>query len=136
MKRFFAFLMMVLMVVSVLSFPAHAALPEVMEPNYENTYRTDVQVVFDGEEGTVIASARGKAGTSKIKIYISVYELVDGYQWGDVVGNYKEADSIICIYELPFLARQGTEYKVVVEFFVTRNGVTEYINRENYYTYE
>lgn len=107
------------------SLPLAAALPETMEPMYNNTLKTTTIFSLSGTStATVEASYRGVNGiTTGATITVKVQRLV-GYMWADVLGA-TWSDSVTgyngSVFHSVTLSEAG-EYRAIVTYTVSGTG--------------
>lgn len=101
-----------------------AALPESLEPLWDNIRDMRNTITFDGTEGTANAELDGKSGTTEISGSLKVYKETDR-GWVFVASDSDSNDGTYLSLSVDFTGVSGGYYKSVFSVTVTRNGVEE-----------
>lgn len=101
-----------------------AALPESIEPLWDNIRNMENTITFDGTEGTANAELDGKSGTTVISGSLKVYKQTDR-GWVFVASDSDSNDGTYLSLSVDFSGVSGGYYKSVFSVTVTRNGMDE-----------
>jgi len=108
-----------------------AALPETIEPLWDNIRNMDNPITFDGTEGTARATLNGKSGTTEITGILKVYKETDR-GWVFVASDSDSVTGDSMTLSVEFTGVSGGYYKSVFSVTVTRNGVEETETKTTY----
>lgn len=122
-KKLLALMMTVLMLVCF-GTSAYAALPETIEPLWDNIQNTTHTMYFDGDRGSVLGSITGKSGTTNITGTLNVYKQTTT-GWVLVGRDYGSTTERVLGLYVEYTAEPGAYYQSVLNFSVTINGVVE-----------
>lgn len=118
-------ILLVLIMFVVLCIPAYAALPEIVQPMWDNVAYVDVFFTFSASgNGCAMGTIYGADGTTKITVRLSIYVEEDG-EWVLIGGNTETVNGSELTVDYNFNAVSGKYYKAVLTFMVTKNGVME-----------
>ncbi|MBQ4046960.1 MAG: hypothetical protein IJC93_01135 [Clostridia bacterium] len=117
-------ILLVFMMLALLCSPAYAALPETVQPLWDNTSDANVWFSFSNLDNSAEGYVIGKAGTTKITVRLSIYVDEDG-EWVLLGGNTESVNGSNLSVDKSFNAVSGKYYKAVLTFMVTKNGVME-----------
>ena len=102
---------------------ASAKTPD-MSPQWTNILYLSNDIAFQGTNGSVVASAYGKSGTTAISGTLTVYKQM-GSDWEYIDSESGVSTTATLFIDLDFIAESGCNYKAVFDVVVTRNGVDE-----------
>ena len=102
----------------------YAALPETAEPLWVNVDGFQNNISFNGTSGNAAALIYGKSGTTKVTGTLIVYRQY-GSNWIYVGSDSDTVSSSVMGLSVDFTGYSEVNYKAVLTFSVTRNGVTE-----------
>ena len=108
-----------------------AALPEMIEPLWDNIRNMENTITFDGTEGTARAELDGKSGTTGISGSLKVYKETDR-GWVFVASDSDSVTGTSMTLSVDFTGVSGGYYKSVFSVTVTRNGVEETETKTTY----
>lgn len=108
-----------------------AALPESIEPLWDNIMDMRNTITFDGTEGTVRATLNGKSGTTEITGNLKVYKETDR-GWMFVASDSDSVTGTSLSLSVDFTGVSGGYYKSVFTVTVTRNGIDETETKTTY----
>ena len=124
MKKFTSILL-VFMMLALLCSSAYAALPETVQPLWNNVEEAYVEISFSSSgNGCAAGYVIGNPGTTKITVRLSIYVDEDG-EWVLLGGNTESVNGSNLSVDKSFNAVSGKYYKAVLTFMVTKNGVME-----------
>lgn len=107
-------------------------LPNIVEPMWDNV--TAIRLDFDFDYNTVDLTINGKLGTTRIDATVEIYEK-SGSRWIFIDEYTGGVNGTILSLDCPFNPTTGKTYKAVLSGTVTRNGITEDIDKETISTY-
>lgn len=103
---------------------AYAALPEVVEPLWNNISTVSHTLNFNTSPANSYASIIGKSGTTNITGTLNVYKQTSS-GWTLVGHDYDTTTTDVLAFYVEFDAEPGAYYQSVLNFSVTINGVVE-----------
>lgn len=129
-KRIISFVLASCMAFLMMSFTAYAALPETIEPLWDNADSVTAKLLFNGSTGNVSATIRGQKGVTNISVSVRLFYKSTSNTWIEINKDwdYDVDKSSLSIYET-FTGISGCEYKVEVSGTVTKNGYAESISQ-------
>ena len=125
MKKSFAFLLVVVLLVTCLSVSVGAA-----DARWVNAAAIDDQITFSGTSGEYSAMIEGKSGVTKITAIATLYYKNSAGNWIEMSTDwsYSESSDILVIEE-DFTGVSGREYKVVLDIVVYKGTSSESITQ-------
>lgn len=108
-----------------------AALPETVEPLWDNISSMKNTITFEGTEGTARGTLRGEAGTTEMTGSLKVYKETDR-GWVFVASDSDSVTGDVMTLSVDFTGVSGGYYKSVFSVTVTRNGVEETETKTEY----
>ena len=130
MKRLMSVLLLVIFAMS-LTVGTSAALPETMEPMWDNITQMRNTFAFNDSSGTSSCSLIAKSGTTLIEGTITIYQQIDG-EWVFVDSTSDSSSSMVLTMSLTVDGEADGYYMSVFEVTVTRNGIEETASKTAY----
>lgn len=124
MKKRFLTLFMTMILLICFGTNAYAALPETVEPLWDNIQSIIHFIDFNGNTGNSTADIYGKSGTTNITGTLNVYKQTTT-GWVLVGHDYDSTTTRDLTLYVEFDAEPGAYYQSVLNFSVTINGVVE-----------
>lgn len=125
MKKFFALLIVGVLLVSCLSVSIGAA-----DARWVNTAAVDDQITFSGTSGEYSAMIEGKSGVTKITATATLYYKNFAGNWIEMSTDWSYSEnSDILVIEEDFTGVSGREYKVVLDIVVYKGTSGESITQ-------
>jgi len=110
-----------------------AALPESIEPLWDNIMDMRNTITFDGTEGTARGTLWGEDGTTEMSGSLKVYKETDR-GWVFVASDSDSVTGDSMTLSVEFTGVSGGYYKSVFSVTVTRNGIEETETKTTYAT--
>lgn len=101
----------------------HAALPETVEPLWDNIQNASIDFFFNNP-ASVVSTITGKTGMTNITATLNVYQQTDN-GWTVVGRDYGSTSARSLALRVEYDAVPGATYQAVLNFSVTINGVVE-----------
>ncbi len=129
-KRIISIILVCCMALLTMPFATYAALPETVEPLWDNTNIFTATLSFNGTRGTATVYVDGQSGVTDITLEIKLYYKNTSGSWIEVDKdwNYDVNSSTFAVSET-FTGVSGREYKIVVKGTVTKAGYAETISK-------
>lgn len=133
MKRKFSALFMVMVLLISLAVNTYAALPETVEPLWDNISDITNKFYFYGTSGGARGTVAGKDGATSIAGTLAVYEETD-YGWLLIGSDSGSTGGSTLYLSVSFTPESGTNYKSVLNVSVTIGNSTESESSTEYAT--
>lgn len=130
MKRLMAVMLLVVFAMT-LAVGVNAALPETVEPMWDNITRMTNLFSFNGSSGTSSCTLVARSGTTSIEGTITIYQQIDG-EWVFVDSTSDSSSSMVLTMSLTVDGEADGYYMSVFEVTVTRNGIEETASKTAY----
>ena len=126
------FLCLILITLSVIPCYAYAG-DSTLQPMWDNIAAIDLQITFNGTNGTASVTASKKTGVTSMEGTLTVYENIGG-SWEYVDSNSGSTTRNSLAVTVEFEAVSGREYKAVFEVTAYKNDVGESDSSTSYKT--
>lgn len=114
---------------------AYAAQPEPILPLWTNALSFDAVLSFSSNTGIVTVSILGRPGVTNIITEIRLYYRNTTGAWTEIDKDWNyNVNQMMFSVEESFAGVRGREYKIEVDAYLTKNGVTESISKSHIVT--
>jgi hypothetical protein len=130
-KIIISFASIIALIGVLLSISVSAALPPIVEPQYQNVANAKCEIVTENNSATANASITGKIGAS-VQATVTLYKTKNATTYVVYTETTPQSNvSRTFTLEYPFVPEIGATYRLELYGIVTLNGVSEVIQESD-----